>query len=252
MDIIKDILFVNGNTIKRAWKGFKNNWLIVFTGFIYTIINIAIFTLISYLFTGILSILAGFIVAIVTSSLISNYLYLLSNIIKYDKISLSNFKEGFSYYLWKVYGIFFIAWILSFILNGVIGVMSSFASIISTIISILILIIFNPLPEIIYQKYYSPWESLSYSFSFMKENWLNWLLPNIIFFIILYKLTGRVITDIFTTHLVYNFDFTIKGFIKYLIGQIIFSFAMIYRGYLFNILSTSTRRKREYMKKIYD
>lgn len=252
LDILKDILFVNGTTIKKAWKSFLKNWPIIFTGFAYTMINVSIFALISYIFTGILGILAGFIVAIATSSLISNYLYLLANIIKYDKLTLNSFKEGFKYYLWKVYGIFFIAWLFSFVLNSVLGVMSSFASRISTIIGILVLIIFNPLPEIIYQKSYSPWESLSYSFDFMKENWLSWLIPNIIFFSILYMITGRIVSYVFTTHLAYNFDFTISGVVKYLIGQIIFSFTMIYRGYLFNLLSTSNRRKREYMKKIYD
>ena len=252
MNILKDIIFVNVSTVKKTWKSFLKNWHIVFTGFVYTTINIIIFGIISYLLTGILGILAGFVVAIVTSSLISNYLYLLSNIIRNDKITLNDFKEGFKYFLWKVYEIFFIAWIFSFILNRVIGVMSSFASRISTVISILVLIIFNPLPEIIYQKSYSPWESLSYSFDFMKENWLTWLLPNIIFFTILYKTTGRIILDVFTTHLTYNFDFTIKGVVIYIIGQVIFSFAMIYRGYLFNLLSTSTRRKREYMKKYYN
>lgn len=252
LNLLKDIYYVNVSTIKKAWKSFLKNWPIIFTGFAYTIINISIFALISYLLTGVLGILAGFIVAIVTSSLISNYLYLLANIIKYDKLTFNNFKEGFKYYLWKVYGIFFIAWIFSFLLNNVIGVMSSVASRISTIISILVLIIFNPLPEIIYQKSYSPWESLLYSFNFMKENWLSWLLPNIVFFSILYLTTGRIVNDIFTTHLAYNFDVTVNGFVKYLIGQIVFSFTMIYRGYLFDILSTSNRRKREYMKKYYN
>lgn len=252
MDILKDIYFVNLSTIKKAWKSFLKNWPIVFTGFLYSIINTLIFTLISFLLTGVLGILAGFVVAIVTSSLISNYLYLLSNIIEYDKFTLNDIKEGFRYFLWKVYGVFFIAWIFSFVLNSVVGMISSSASRISSIIGILILIIFNPLPEIIYQKSYSPWESLLYSFDFMKENWLSWLLPNVIFFGVLYMITGRLILDIFATHMTYNFDFTLRGVITYIIGQIIFSFAMIYRGYLFNILSTSNRRKREYMKKYYD
>ena len=160
MDILKDIYFVNLSTIKKAWKSFLKNWPIVFTGFLYSIINTLIFTLISFLLTGVLGILAGFVVAIVTSSLISNYLYLLSNIIEYDKFTLNDIKEGFRYFLWKVYGVFFIAWIFSFVLNSVVGMISSSASRISSIIGILILIIFNPLPEIIYQKSYSPWESL--------------------------------------------------------------------------------------------
>ncbi|HHV25823.1 hypothetical protein KQH90_08915 [Anaerosalibacter bizertensis] len=252
MDLFKDLFFINSTTSKKALRSFSKNWTIVFTGFAYTLLNIVIFNLINLLFRGVLGILAGFAAAIVTSSLISNYLYLLYNIIKYDNFTFEDFKEGFSHFLWKVYGVFFIAWLLSFFFGGLGDLFSESVTRINMIINILIIIIFNPLPEIIYQKVLSPWESITYSFNFMKENWFNWLLPNAIFFFIIYKFTGNMLTNIFATHLSYNFDISLIGILKYLIGQVLFSFIMIYRGFLFEILSTSTRRKRSYMKKFYD
>lgn len=252
MDLFRDIFLINLSASKKASKGFYKNWLIVFTGLAYTFLNIIIFSITGLLFKGVLSMLAGIIVAIVTSSLISNYFYLLYNVIKYNKFTFQDFKDGFGYFLWKVYGIFFIAWLVSFLLGGLRGILSSSVSRLNAIINILILVIFNPLPEIIYQKSLSPWESIVYSFEFMKENWANWLLPNVIFFFIMYKFTGNALTDIFTTHLNYNLDISILGLLKYLLGQVLFSFIMIYRGFLFEILSTSTRRKRFYMKKFYD
>lgn len=252
MSFFKDLFIVNSTTLKKSVKGFSKNWIIVFTGFIYTFLNIAIFNLINLLFRGVLGILVGFLVAIVSSSLISNYIYLLYNIIKYDKFTFQDFKEGFSYFLWKVYGVFFVGWLLSFLLGGLKDLFAESSNIISTVINILILLILNPLPETIYQKTFSPWESITYSFKFMKENWVNWLIPNMIFFFILYKMTGSLLTDVFTTHLNYNLDVSSIGVIKYLVGQVLFSFMMIYRGFLFEVLSTSTRRKRFYMKKFYD
>lgn len=252
MDIIKDLAIVNSNVFKKSIKGFKNNWLIIFTGFAYTLLNLLLFSLVNFLFRGVLSILAGFVVAIITSSLISNYLYLLYNIIKYDRISLENFKDGFKYFIWKVYGIFFIAWVGSFLLDNIGNVIRLPYYTFNLIVSILVLIIFNPLPEIIYQKSYSPWQSVISSFEFMKENWFNWLLPNSLFIFLIYKFSGRIITNMFTTHLSFNLDLSAWGILVYLIGQVLFSFIMIYRGFLFEILSSSTRRKRFYMRKFYD
>ena len=126
------------------------------------------------------------------------------------------------------------------------------AALLSRVISIVILIALNPLPETIYQKNYSSFESIKYAFEFMKENWFNWMLPNIIFYFLLYLITNTLLLDVFTTHLDFNFSFTIKGIVLYFLGQTLFSFIMIYRGHLFKLLSTSTRRKRMYMNKFYN
>ncbi len=252
LDLLKDIVMVNKATIKKSVKSFKNNWIIIFTGLVYVFLNIFMLTILNTFFRGVLFVLAGFIMAIVSSSLISNYLYLLSNIINYDRITKDDFKDGFKYFLWKVYGVFFIAWLASYFLSFIERLAGTNAALLSRIISIVILIALNPLPETIYQKYYSPFESIGYAFEFMRENWLNWMIPNIIFYFLLYLTTGTLLSDIFTTHLNFNFDFSIRGIGIYLLMQALFSFMMIYRGHLYKLLSTSTRRKRMYMNKFYD
>lgn len=252
MNLLKDLLLVNKFTIKKSVKSFGRNWMLIFTGLVYTFLNVFMITILNTFFRGPLYILAGFIMAIVSSSLISNYLYLLSNIISYDRITMENFKEGFKFYLWKVYGVFFIAWIANYLLSLLTGILGTSGDLINTIVSIVILIGLNPLPETIYQKYYSPFESIQYAFEFMKENWVNWLLPNILLYLLLYSITGRIMMDLFTTHLSFELGLSFKEIGMYILGQIIFSFTMIYRGHLFKLLSTSTRRKRMYMKEFYD
>ncbi len=59
-------------------------------------------------------------------------------------------------------------------------------------------------------------------------------------------------TDLFTTHLSFGLSLGFKELVKYILGQVLFSFIMIYRGHLFKLLSTSTRRKRMYTNKFYD
>ncbi len=72
--------------------------MIIFTGLVYSTLNIAMLMILGTFFRGVLFVLAGFIMAIASSSLISNYLYLLFNIINYDRITMDNFKDGFKYF----------------------------------------------------------------------------------------------------------------------------------------------------------
>ncbi|MBU5427294.1 hypothetical protein KQI41_12945 [Tissierella pigra] len=248
MDILKDFLMINKQTLKKTVVSLKDNWMIIFTGIAYIIINMLMFSLAMTLFSGILSIIAGVIIAIVSASLISNYLYLLYNVINYNRITFQDFKDGFKYFLRKVYTVFFFAWIGSYLLNIVQGILGFNGYILNIVVTVSIFILLNPLPETLYLKVLEPMDSIMYSIDFMKENWLNWLLPNVVFYIVIYYLTGNIVT-IFTTHLNLGLDLGILGIIRYLLGQGIFSFTMIYRGHLYKLLSTSTRRKRMFMNK---
>lgn len=252
MDIIKDFVLINSQVVKKSLHSLKNNMLIILTGIVYILINVIIIGLVLTIFQGVLSIFAGIALAILSAALISNYLYLLYNVINYDRITFQDFKDGFTYFLRKVYTIFFFAWIGSFLLELVIGALGIDYELVNLIVTISILILLNPLPETLYLKVLDPMDSIMYSIDFMKENWINWLIPNVVLYGILYYLTGNIITGIFTTHLSSSFSLAPIGIIKYLIGQILFSFTMIYRGHLFKLLSTSTRRKRMYMNKFLD
>ncbi len=240
---------LNKQVFRKTLNSLRDNGVIIFTGIVYMILNIAIFTVVLTIFTGVLSIFAGIILAVVSASLISNYLYLLYNIINYNKITFQDFKDGFKYFLRKVYTVFFFAWIGSYLLSIIQGILGFNAYILNIIITVSIFFILNALPETLYLKVLEPMDSIMYSIDFIKDNWLNWLLPNILFYGILYYLTGNIITDLFATHLSFGFNFGTSSIIKYLLGQGLFSFIMIYRGHLFKLLSTSTRRKRMFMNK---
>lgn len=257
MNIFKDLLLVNKSTVKKTSKLFLNNWIIVFTGFVYTLLNIALMIVMTLLFSiPILRFFSGMLSFIATSAMISNYLYLINQIIRYGRVTVRDFKEGFKAYLWKIYGVLFIGWVASFLFDRIIGpviysINPSFAAKIGFAISLLVFIIMNALPESIYQKFYSSWDTVVYAFEFVKENWIEWFVPNIIMLGLFYIVTGNVIKDVFAISSGYFYNISVKGIILYIIGQIMFSFIMIYRGILFDVLSTSTRRKRAFMQHLY-
>lgn len=252
MRIIEDIILVQKYCIKNASKSLIKNWPIIFTGFVYMTLNIVAIIVINTLFRGVLSLLAGIIFAIVSSSLISNFLYLLSNIINTNRITLQNYKDGFTYYLWEIYGVFFLIWIASYLLSAISGILGWQSGYFVNLLRIIALILLNALPETIYQKNYSVYENVLYTFEFIKENWINWFLPNIVFFAVLYFLTDTIYAELFTIYIGLPGEVSLESIIRYIIAQTIFSFMMIYRGYLFKILSTSTRRKRMFMKNLYE
>lgn len=251
MGVIKDIIYVNKQAGKNTLKSFSKNWYIIFTGLIYTILNLIIYQLISNIFRGPLYILSGIITVIISSSFISNYLYLLFNIINYDRIRVQDFKDGFTIFIRKIYGVLFISYIANLLLSLLVGSSGRGLGNIDSLIFLLVFIIFNALPETIYLKHYNPWDSIVYSFDFMKENWFNWILVNGIFLALLYLITGNILINVFNTHISVNIFslFSLREGVGYLIGQSIFSIMMIYRGHMYKILSTSTRRKREFMNK---
>lgn len=246
MDIIKDIYYTNRKTAKTTLSSIIKNWPIIFTGLFYSTATIVLAAVLPFFW-----ILGGLVMIIFTSALISNYLYLIQCIVKRNKFNLQDFKDGFTVYLRKVWGVLFIGYVASLIINTFLmpGLRRSIQPVgLGLIINLLAFILFNALPEVIYQKYYNPWESITYAVEFVRDNWIEWFTPNLILIAVLYILTGNLLTGIFNYQISISLLISPIGAIMYLAGQVWLSFMMIYRGNLFEILSTSNRRKRMFMR----
>lgn len=247
MDYIKDIIYVNKESFFKTIKSLKTSWPIIFAGFAYGALSIVIVAVLNLLLSGPLSLLSGIISILITSSLFSNYLYLLTNVLKYGRITFDDFKNGFTYYTRKIYSIIFVFYLARLILSLAVGMFGPGGGTILSLVSLAAVILLNALPETIYQKYYGPVDSISYAFSFISENALNWAVPNIILLGVLYPMVSSVFPIAFM--ITFRVVPGITQILAFLIGQLLLNFGMIYRGHLFSLLSTSTKRKREYMKK---
>lgn len=260
MEFLKDIIYINKTAIKKAIDLFLKNWLMIFTGLIYiTIMAIARIISVPFFYVPILNIVAGVIIYLLSASLISSYFYVLYGIIKYERFEFKDIKRGFRVYLNEITRVLFIGWIASILaFNLIVPILSNSLGgyldpqTLTNIIMIIVFIAINPLPEVIYQKSYTGLDGIKYTFEFMKENWIEWVVPNVILLGLLYIVTGKVITSLFSTGISLSLGvLSIRDILFYLIGQVIFSFTMIYRGVIFDILSTSTRRKRMFMRNTY-
>lgn len=245
------MIYVNKSALDKTIKSIRKNWMIILTGFVYTAINLVIYNLFGILFRGPISILSGIASALITSSLISNYLYLLYNIVSYNRMTMDNFKDGFTHYVRKIYGVLFVAYIGRLLLSFVIPVLGPIGVSLGILLPLILGFALNALPETVYLKGYDAWESIVYSLEFLKENWINWLLPNLILYGSVYVLIGKfLLGNVFNTHINFNPSANPMYILIYIVAQGIFSFMMIYRGHLYRTLSTSTRRKRTFMKNI--
>lgn len=246
MDFIKDFKLVNSLAIKNTGKGLRKNWYIIFLGFIYWIISILVITLSGALLRGPFSILYGLVITLLISSLLSNYLAMLELTVLEIRINFDSFKDGFKYYLIKVYGIFFIMYLFNYLLDILGMVTRTNVSLLNSLIYIGFFILFNPLPEAIYLKNYQSMDTIKYSLGFMKDNWIDWLIPNVLVALVFYLIFGG-----FSKHFLLGVGsggpiFIFRGLAKSLLSQVFIAFFMVYRGNLFKILSTSTRRNRKY------
>lgn len=250
MEILEDLIYVNKNALDKTVKSFAKNWMIIFSGIIYVIINLLVYNLLGILFGGPMSIFSGIVLALFKSSIISNYLYLLFNIVNYNRLNIDNFKEGFTVYIRKIYGVLFVSYLARLLLSLLMPALGQLGSLINLLSFAGLPILLNALPETVYLKEYDAWESILYAIDFLKENLVNWVLPNMLFYGAIYFLAGELLLNVFNTNLEFDFSTNILGIAMYIVGQTIFSFMMVYRGHLYKLLSTSTRRKRIFMKKI--
>ncbi len=250
MNFLEDLIDINKSVLDKTLKSFMKNWMIIFTGIVYTIINLLAFNVLEILFAGPLSILSGIAFALLRSSIASNYLYLLFNIVNYNRLTINNFKEGFTYYIRKIYVVFFILYFVQLLLSIITPALGLLGNNLFLFVNLITIVILTALPETIYLKDYDAWESIIYSLNFLKENFINWFIPNLIFYVAIYYISGVILQEIFNVNVNFKFYADPIYISRYIIAQIVFSFMMIYRGYLYKLLSTSTRRKRMFMKKI--
>ena len=245
LNILRDILDINQKLVPKTFKSILKNWSILLAGFVYSAILIILWQ-VAHMFW----ILAGIVITLVQSALISNYLYLIENIIQGQKISIDEFKNGFKIYIFKIYGIMIVIWFVNYgaslflgpIINIRIGVVS-----LLFLIKLVAFLLLNPLPEVIYQKYYHIGETFRYSYDFIKENWIEWFVPNFILGLLFYTVFGGGLAlRMFLGGM--DIQFTVRGLSIYLGAQFLLAFTMIYRGLLFEILSSTSRRKRMFIR----
>ena len=234
MEQIKATLWIYKTSLVRTVELVRRNLAIIFAPIAYGLILSAAASL-----AAPFGIIGGFVMGFVLAGCASSGLYLIDNVVRMGKATPQDFVKGFSVYLWDILTIAFIFWIPMRLLAQF-ALTTPQGAVFHLGVQILLYIIFNPVPELIYQSRVSGLALLSASYQFTVENWLEWLLPNLLVAVAGYLLRFWV----------YRLVFPLPFFLQYFLLEAAFglflTFLMIFRGLLFAELNGTTRRSRAY------
>jgi hypothetical protein len=101
-------------------------------------------------------------------------------------------------------------------------------------------LLLNAVPEMIYQGRASGLELIGASYNFIVENWIEWLVPNLILFA-----AGYFFLDFFQS-LLFGLPAFVQLFASAFMMGLLLAYFMTFRGFLFSQLHGTTRRTRIY------
>ncbi|WP_099203297.1 hypothetical protein [Miniphocaeibacter massiliensis] len=239
MNYINDFINVQVMAIKNTFKRFRYIIIVAFVIIAGSLaINVVSNLLGGLMPTGSMSIVIGTAIYLLELFVLSIIMSVLTVSIK-ENTSLSSFislnNTQIFYKLIQIGFIFYIA-------NLALGLMG--LSKIYIIVYPALLILFNATPETIYLENYDGIGTIIKSVEFLKNNIINWVIPNVVIFGVIYLLNINYILP-FGMY----FEKDIKSVLIVFGKIVVYSIFLIYRGNLFEILNGSSMRKREYMRK---
>ena len=237
MEQIKALVWIYKTCLIRTVELVRENLGIIFAPLAYGFVLSATASLFAPL-----GLIGGLIRWIVLAACASSGLHLIENVVRMNKATLQDFTRGFSVYLWDILTIGFIFGIPMTLLAQV-AFTTPNGPLFYRGVLILLYIIFNAVPEMIYQSRVSGLALLSASYQFIVENWVEWLLPNL-----LIAAAGYLLRP-FVYQLVAPMPFFLQDFFVAAAFGLFLTFLMIFRGLLFGELNGTTRRSRVYRYK---
>lgn len=183
---------------------------------------------------GALGFVGGILVGLAIDAAISCYLYFTGEVVAHARVGLQDFKKSIGAYFWSIMNLFFIFWLARLVV-GVLSAAPSAHQLLSLALNLLIAVMLNPAPEVIYQRgTYGGMETISQSFRFMQENWVEWLIPSVLSVALFYFMSQRV--------------FDVAGGLALWAWPVVLGalahVLMVFRGHLFATLQGSTHRQR--------
>jgi len=237
MQTLQVTLWMYAVALKRSWECARKNWVVSFAPVAYGVILAIIVSIVAPL-----GMIGGLLFSLASQACVSSGLFLVKNMVDSNKADFNDFLNGFTVYLWELLGIAFILWIPLRVLAMALATAPN-GDLIYFLIKLALYILLNPVPEFIYQSRVSGIELIGSSYNFIVENWIEWLIPNILLLAVGYVLLG----------LIEPLIFALPGFVALFLYAFIvglgLTYFMIFRGFLFAQLHGTTRRSRLYRYK---
>jgi len=237
MQIVQATLWLYATAIKRSLECVVKNWVVSFAPAAYSVGLTLVLSLVAPL-----GIVGGLLFSLASQACVSSGLFLIKNMIETGKANFSDFLNGFTVYIWELITIAFILWIPLRVLESALAGQPN-GGLIFLLIKLALYVLLNAVPELIYQTRTSGLELIGASYNFIVENWIEWLIPNLLL----------AVGGYFLLQLVSPLLFGLPGFIQLFlysfIAGLLLTYVMTFRGFLFAELHGTTRRSRIYRYK---
>jgi hypothetical protein len=237
MQLFQVTLWVYGIALRRSWECVRRNWVVSFAPIAYSTV-LSLVAMVAAPF----GIVGGLLLGLASQACLSSGLNLIKNMIDSGKADFNDFIKGFTVYIWDLLTVAFIIWIPLRMLAMVLATVPN-GGIIYFCIQLALYIFLNAVPELIYQTRVSGLEAIGASYHFIVENWLEWLVPNLVLAVAGYwflTLLGAVL---------YGLPLVVQLFVQAFALGLCLTYIMTFRGFLFAELHGSSRRARIYRYK---
>lgn len=218
------------------------------------------YTLLLQLVTGLaanLGFAGGFLVFLAIAACGSSFLAVLDEAVSHGRVRFEEIGQSFGRYFSRLITVYFLFWILRLLLQMVV---SGNPDLLWLLIAIntSVFLVFNPLPELIYQGHSDGMALLQDAAQFTRDNLVEWLIPlGLIlapFFLIDTQVGFLVMAKLDVQN---GLDLVISAVATWLplsgvpltltataIASVLIVWVMLFRGFLFRALSRSGRRQR--------
>ena len=260
----EDFLILLRATVKIYLKSLQEAWAVCVRNPFVLLIHFSClfcFTILLFIAMPFGRLFGGFILGFGACYLLAVYLSTINTAVEKERV---NFKTAWSAggeLFSSVIGVLFVFFIIDLLLGAVLQDPSSLW--IKASIEMLMAVLFNPLPELLYQRSDGTMSLFSESLEFINENFIEWFLPFVLFlalififnpnssngFVLLLAITNPLVLLEYSMSYIANFKTLLISAPVLLVLLYGVYFIFVFRGFLFKSLSSSTRRKRIYREK---
>ncbi len=246
--LIRATLHLYYTAALETWQKIQRSWWVALLPFVYLLILLVVAR-----FASLLGIVGGFILGFMLAMCSGSYLYFISEVVQGNRVRPRELVNSWRPYWGPVISMLFFMFVLRIIL-GILVVPSQSSQTVLSIIDLVLLIILNPIPEIIYQGRSAGFAMLQESLDFLWENGVEWFAP-----LVVLALVSAVILplSILTAPLEIgqlSFPTLLSGLLSgspaallvAVLNAGLLYVLMVFRGLLFRKLSDSSRRQRIY------
>jgi hypothetical protein len=273
VELLSATLHLYRQALQATWRSLMRSWVMVAA-----LIGFALLFVGAARIVGSLGMIGGVLLGLVNALLVGATLRLIEQSLSAVRtIQFTDVTESFGHYFWDVIGVGFVLWLPMMALD--MGTQANpYGGFFSSAVMLLLFILLNAAPEVIYQiRHDSPLDVFKASYEFVLEHWIEWFLPFALLalpivlspsgiqeFFNLSTGIGRGAGLNFFQLILLPFTL-IGGWMSYvgldpdaqwvfllLLTPLVATTALLFRGHLFALLRSSTRRQRMFAHRIED